>query len=107
MLRFEGEEPLTRVVSIRKKKDGTRDECDVRIDRGTDWGNPYSHLAVSAAKYRTATREESLVKYREYILSRPDLLARLGELKGRTLGCWCKPLACHGDVLVELINGQN
>jgi hypothetical protein len=25
----------------------------------------------------------------------------IGELKGKTLGCWCKPEACHGDVLVE------
>jgi hypothetical protein len=25
------------------------------------------------------------------------------ELDGRTLGCWCKPLACHGDILVELL----
>ena len=24
------------------------------------------------------------------------------ELKGKTLGCWCKPDPCHGDVLAEL-----
>jgi hypothetical protein len=24
------------------------------------------------------------------------------ELKGKVLGCWCKPDACHGDVLAEL-----
>jgi hypothetical protein len=41
--------------------------------------------------------------YREYIKTRPDLLNRLDELKGKTLGCWCRPLPCHGDVLVELI----
>lgn len=29
-------------------------------------------------------------------------MAALPELKGR-LGCWCKPEACHGDVLVELL----
>jgi len=21
------------------------------------------------------------------------------ELRGKTLGCWCKPLDCHGDIL--------
>jgi hypothetical protein len=89
MLTFEGDDPITTVVSIRKKKDGTRDACDVRIDRGTDWGNPFSHLPASAAKYRVATREEAIESYREYILSRLDLLARLGELEGKTLGCWC------------------
>jgi hypothetical protein len=24
------------------------------------------------------------------------------ELKGKTLGCRCKPNTCHGDVLAEL-----
>jgi hypothetical protein len=24
-------------------------------------------------------------------------------LRGKTLGCWCKPLPCHGDVIVELL----
>lgn len=22
------------------------------------------------------------------------------ELRGKILGCWCKPLDCHGDVLI-------
>ena len=26
---------------------------------------------------------------------------RLPELKDKTLGCWCKPEKCHGDVLAE------
>lgn len=25
------------------------------------------------------------------------------EFKDKTLACWCKPKACHGDVLVELM----
>lgn len=29
-------------------------------------------------------------------------LARLYFLRGKTLACWCAPLACHGDVLAEL-----
>ena len=28
---------------------------------------------------------------------------RLKELKGKRLGCFCKPLACHGDVYVEYL----
>jgi hypothetical protein len=27
-------------------------------------------------------------------------------LKGKRLGCFCKPLACHGDVIKEYIEGQ-
>jgi hypothetical protein len=29
---------------------------------------------------------------------------RLPELKDKTLGCWCKPEKCHGDVLAEIPN---
>jgi hypothetical protein len=35
-------------------------------------------------------------------MTRPDLLARVSELAGKRIGCWCKPAACHGDVLAEL-----
>ncbi len=49
------------------------------------------------------TLDESLAKYRQYIESTPELTKRLHELKGKTLGCWCKPNRCHGDILVELV----
>ena len=29
----------------------------------------------------------------------------LEPLRGKVLGCYCKPLACHGDVIVELLEG--
>jgi len=47
------------------------------------------------------TREQSIQLYREYLENNHILRAALPELSGHTLGCWCKPLACHGDVLVE------
>lgn len=28
----------------------------------------------------------------------------LKSLKGKNLGCWCKPEECHGDVLIKFIN---
>jgi hypothetical protein len=28
----------------------------------------------------------------------------LDELEGKTLGCFCKPKPCHGDVLLELLS---
>lgn len=49
------------------------------------------------------TRSQVLAKYRKWILGRPDLIALLPDLKGKTLGCWCKPKPCHGDILVELL----
>ena len=80
-----------------------REEYDVYIGRPSKWGNPFSHKDGTRAMFKVDTREEAIEKYREYILSRPDLLECLHELKGKTLGCWCKPKACHGDILAELV----
>ncbi len=51
-------------------------------------------------------RDEVIAKYRLYLFSRPDLLARLPGLRGGRLGCWCKPLPCHADVIAELADGS-
>lgn len=51
-------------------------------------------------------RKEAIENYKNWITNGEgkELLKHLHELEGCTLGCWCKPKACHGDVLVELIN---
>lgn len=86
-----------------------QEEYDIYIGRGRKsiWGNPYSHKEGTWAKKKVATVEEAVEKYREYIMSRQDLLEKIPELKGKVLGCWCKtkqnPNApCHGDILAEL-----
>jgi hypothetical protein len=43
-------------------------------------------------------------RHERWLLTQPALLAALPELAGRTLGCWCAPRACHGDVLARLAN---
>ncbi len=69
---------------------------DVYIGRPSKWGNPFRIG-------KDGSREDVIEKYRHWILANPSLMARLrSELKGKTLGCWCKPNACHGDVLAEL-----
>lgn len=69
---------------------------DIYIGRPSPWGNPF-------VIGRDGTRAEVVEKYRKYIKSAPRLLARLPELKGKRLGCFCAPRPCHGDVLVELV----
>ena len=81
-----------------------KEQYDVLIDRTTIWGNPYSHKEGTLAKFKVKSRKEAIAKYREYLLDNPELLAKLPELTGKTLGCWCKPQACHGDILDELAN---
>ena len=78
-----------------------QNERNVYIGRGSLFGNPYSHEGYG--EFQVATREEAIAKYREYLLSRPELMDRLKELKGKRLGCWCKPDSCHGDVIMELL----
>ncbi|WP_078598587.1 DUF4326 domain-containing protein [Evansella clarkii] len=79
-----------------------KEAFDVYIGRGSKWGNPFSHRSDTKAKHKTETREEAVASYREWIQTQPDLLADLHELKGKKLCCYCKPKACHGDVLAEL-----
>lgn len=86
-----------------------REKYDVYIGRGKSiWGNPFSHKVGTMADFKVETREEAISRYREYILKQPKLIEKLPNLKGKTLGCWCKTpenpdTPCHGDVLVELI----
>ena len=70
---------------------------DVYIGRPSKWGNPFTIG-------KDGTREEVIQKYEKYILDSPILLSQLHELKDKVLACWCSPQACHGDVLVKLIN---
>ena len=75
------------------------DAYDVSIARPSKWGNPFKIG-------QDGTRDEVIDLYRQYLLGRPDLLAAIPtELKGKVLGCWCKPERCHGDVLAEIADG--
>jgi hypothetical protein len=55
---------------------------------------------------KDGTREEVIEKYREYAINNPIIQEHLSELQDKVLGCWCSPKACHGDVLVELVEGK-
>ena len=81
---------MTRVVHCKKEP------YDVYIGRPSKWGNPFQIG-------KDGTREEVIEKYMMYLLFRPDLVKAVAtELKGKILGCWCHPNACHGDVLAKI-----
>lgn len=73
-----------------------RNNYDVYIGRGSKWGNP-------SVIGQDGSRDEVIEKYREWIITQPQI-KDLEELRGKRLGCFCKPSRCHGDVLVELLN---
>lgn len=83
-----------------------KEPYDIYIGRGSKWGNPFSHKAGTRAKFIVSSREEAVAKFREWITNGEGryLLRSIPELKDKKLGCFCKPLACHGDVLVELVD---
>ena len=90
--------PPTRVVHCK------RASYDVYIGRGRGsiWGNPFTFKPGTSAPYVVATREAAVEAYRLWLLRQPELLVRVKELRGKVLGCWCKPAACHGDILARL-----
>jgi hypothetical protein len=81
---------VTKVVNLKSEK------YDIYIGRPSKWGNPFY-----VEKYG---REESIRLYKEWIMTQTTLLKHLPKLRGKTLGCYCKPLPCHGDILVRMIN---
>lgn len=83
---------LCKVVNLRKAN------YDIYIGRGSKWGNPFKMRNNSEAE-----RNRVCDEYEKHFWT-TDLVNDLHELKGRTLGCYCKPLRCHGDFLVRLVN---
>ena len=76
-----------------------KEPYDVYVGRPSLFGNPF-------VIGKDGTREEVIAKYRDWLLAQPELIAQLGELRGKTLACWCAPKPCHADVLLELANQE-
>lgn len=80
---------------------------EVYIGRPSVWGNPYSFHSGTLAKNQVADRNAAIIAFRGYAKARledePDWLEPLCD---KVLGCFCKPQACHGDVIVELLDGK-
>lgn len=74
----------------------TSNKYATRIDRGSDWGNPF----VLDQDGDRATVVDAYERF--YLPHKPSLTGQLGSLRGRALGCWCAPDPCHGDVLARM-----
>lgn len=67
------------------------------------WGNPFSK-----ADPAIGTKERAIELFRAWIVQQPEKMARLEELRGKRIVCWCKKQGhedCHADVLIELLEG--
>lgn len=82
------------VVNIKNKE-----KYDVYIGRPSKWGNPF-------VVGKHGVRGECVELHKNWLLYGEGqyLLKDLHELKGKILGCYCRPSKCHGDILSELAN---
>jgi len=106
-------EEATRVVKIKRKKDGTiMQGCDVYIGRRMTmggWNLPQSKWMNPFTVKKCGSNAKAVHQYEEYLLNRPELLKDIEELRGKILGCWCKvspSVPCHGDVLIKLLKNK-
>lgn len=85
-------EQIGRAVVVHCK----RQPYDVYIGRGKGsiYGNPF---VIGP----DGSRNEVIAKFRAWLPEQPHLMARVHELHGKVLGCFCAPQACHGHVLAE------
>lgn len=68
----------------------------VYIGRGSKWGNPFKIGP-------DGTRVDVINKYENWLKTQSELIDSIDELIDRNLLCFCKPKACHGDVLVKVL----
>lgn len=85
----------TSVVNVK------RENCDIYIGRPGIYGNPFI-VGKDGDRYQVINkhRQAIMVSIDKGDLTREDF----EPLQGKKLGCYCKPLACHGDVLADIAN---
>jgi hypothetical protein len=101
-----------RVVNINKEK------SDIYIGRvkncSTHFGNPFSDKDNTLANVKLKSRKETVKAFEEWLDGtnyqkveperRESIINNLEQLRNKTLGCFCKPLECHGDILIKQLN---
>lgn len=69
----------------------------VYVGRGSPFGNPFKIVG--------GRRDKCLIKYRDWLLTQPDLIERIKrELRGKDLVCYCAPALCHAEILRDIAN---
>lgn len=86
------------IINLNREPSST---THTHIGRGSEWGNPYR---ISDGY----SREGAINLYREHLWrqiqrDRAGMISKLIKLEGKQLGCYCAPLACHGEVILKAI----
>jgi len=98
---------MTKIINI---KSGDKFDTYIgRAGRGNDgyYGNPHN-IGYCELCHRIHDREDSLREYKIYFdkkIKEDDAFQTgIKLLKDRTLGCFCKPENCHGDIIKEYLD---
>jgi hypothetical protein len=104
------------MITVVNKHTHKPTEYDWYIGRGSPLGNPFTSkpLANTKAQFQCKSREESVAKFKEYILEKIEkkdsvVCASLNyiysmALKGDVnLICYCSPELCHGHIIKRII----
>lgn len=100
----------TMVVNLRY------DDYDVYIGRAGKgqtgyFGNPHTQGMVYCPEcHGHHDRKDAIEAFKQYFLKRvaedKEFRANVLALRGKRLGCFCKPLPCHGDVIKEWLDNN-
>ena len=95
---------ITRVINIKNEPAFQNEKSNQHyeyIGRGSYWGNPYS-------MYEEGDSREEVIRKFKYDFDYDKFPNKnkndVFKLTGKRLGCFCKPLSCHGDVLADYLN---
>lgn len=82
----------------------------IYVGRPSKWGNPFkiTDPLLPSGLTREQRYQAVVDEYRRYLfaMGNLELLKSIRELRGKDLVCWCAPLPCHADVLLELANQE-
>lgn len=95
----------TKVITVGPTRVVNKDrheEFDVYIGRGTPWGNPFP--IGENGMDRAAVIEAYRAYFKNKFVDNAEGRQAILSLKGKVLGCHCKPAPCHGDVIAEFLN---
>lgn len=84
------------------KRDPDCPKDAIYVGRPSLFGNPY-------IMGKDGNREDVIRKYKIWLDLWPYDVRRdeLEKLRGKDLVCWCAPLPCHADILLEMANGSS
>lgn len=79
------------------------DKCDIYCGRPSIYGNPFEIG-------RDGTRDDVIEKYKSYFYKKikdPKFKQKVFLLRGKKLGCWCAPLRCHLEVIIDYLENES